>query len=65
MGYCDTVLELSDSDIHELSPAVWDDLKQQVTNEIAVARNAEERAKGQEALEKLERRVGGNPEADL
>ena len=65
MGYCDTVLEMSEADIRELPPAVWDDLKKRVTDEVAGARDAGERAKGQEALAKLERRVGGNPEADL
>lgn len=65
MGYCDTVLGMSDEDIRELPPAVWDDLKKQVTDETAEARTADERSKGQQALQKLERRVGGNPEADL
>lgn len=56
MSYSDTVLAMSDGDIHLLPPAIWDDLKKQVTGELAEARNAGERTKVQEALDKLARR---------
>ncbi len=60
MTYCDTVLSMSDEDIRQLPAAVWDDLKKQVTDEAADARNAAERAKSEEALQKLARRSSGD-----
>ena len=60
MTYCDTALSMSDEDIRQLPAAVWDDLKKQVTDEAAEARNAADRARGDEALRKLARRSNGD-----
>ncbi len=60
MSYCDTVLSMSDEDIRQLPASVWDDLKKQVTDEAADARNAADRARGDEALRKLARRSHGD-----
>ena len=60
MSYCDTVLSMSDEDIRQLPASVWDDLKKQVTDEAADARNAADRARGDEALRKLARRSNGD-----
>ena len=60
MSYCDTVLSMSDEDIRQLPASVWDDLKKQVTDEAADARNAADRARGDEALRKLTRRSNGD-----
>ena len=65
MSYCDTVLEMSDANIRALPPAVWHDLRRHVADEVAEARATGTRTKGQEALEKLERGVGVNPDAEL
>lgn len=58
--YSDEVLAMSDADIRELPAAVWDDLKKQVTDEASLSQSAAERAKGEEALEKLARRSTGD-----
>ena len=59
MSYGETVLGMSEDDIRQLPPTVWDDLKKQVTDEAANAQSAEARTTCEQALQKLERRVGG------
>ena len=63
--YSDEVLAMSEADIRELPPALWDDLKKQVSEEAGQAMSAAERAKGAEALKKLEGRFTDGFQGDL